>query len=247
MDVKFFDFRERRIAHQTLLDAQNDLRNDFQIAFHEHVERVRDDAFGGIFHGHDAVIGGLFGDLGENVRDGFLRGIIQARAEFLDRGLMRERRFRPEIRDGHGLFERERAGHDFAVDRAQLFVRDRPGVVRANAFEHGAFAVRRINFLAGLELDFTDGEHVIGAFVEQPDDLRVQFINRLPMFGKVQSIGRMRKFAGRIKSVSMQATFRNSILRNQPKLLPISECQPKRRNLNCDVGRGRQIRAGLYE
>ncbi len=27
--VKFFDFRARRIAHQTLLHLQNDLRNNF--------------------------------------------------------------------------------------------------------------------------------------------------------------------------------------------------------------------------
>ena len=44
---------------------QNNLRNDFQIAVHEHVERVRDDAFRGIFHGHDAVIRAVFGDLGK--------------------------------------------------------------------------------------------------------------------------------------------------------------------------------------
>jgi hypothetical protein len=46
----------------------------------------------------------------------FLRGISQARTEFLDGGLMREGRFRSEIRDGHRLLQRERAGHDFAVD-----------------------------------------------------------------------------------------------------------------------------------
>jgi hypothetical protein len=72
MRVKFFDFRARRIAQQTLLHLQNNLRNDFQIAVHEHVERVGDDAFGGIFHGHDAVISAFFADLGEHVRDGFL-------------------------------------------------------------------------------------------------------------------------------------------------------------------------------
>ena len=133
-----------------MLHLQNDLRNDFQIAVHEHVERVRDDAFGGIFHGHDAVIRAVFGDLGENVRDGFLRRVAQARTEPADGRLMRERRLRAEIRDGHGLFERERAGHDFAVNRAQLLVGHRPGVGLADALEHGAFAMRRINLLAGL-------------------------------------------------------------------------------------------------
>jgi hypothetical protein len=187
MRVKFFDFRARRIAQETLLHFQNDLRNDFQIAVHEHVERVRDDAFGGIFHGHDAVIRAVLGDLGENVRDGFLRRVAQARAEPPDRRLMRECRLRAEIRDGHGLFERERAGHDFAVDRAQLLVGHRPGVGLADALEHGAFAMRRVNLLARRELDVADGEDVARALVEQPDDVRVQLVNRLAMFGNVQA------------------------------------------------------------
>ena len=58
--------------------------------------------------------------------------------------------------------------------------------------KHGAFAVRRVNFLAGLELDFADGQHVARALVEQPDDLRVQLVNRLAMFGNVHSEGRMK-------------------------------------------------------
>ena len=97
---------------------------------------------------------------------------------------MRERGFGTKIRNGHGLFERQRAGHDFAVNRAKLLVRNRSGVVRADAVEHGALAVRRINFLARRQLDFADGQHMARAFVEELDDLRVQFINRLTMFSK---------------------------------------------------------------
>ena len=184
MHVKFFDLRLWRIAHQALLNFQQHLRNNFQIAVHEHVERVGDDTLGGIFHGHDAVVRRLFGNFGENIRDRFLRAIIQARAEFLDRRLMRESRFRAEIRDGHGFFERECAGHDFAVNGAKLVVGDRSGVVRTDTIKHGTFAVRRVDFLAGRELDFADGEDVTRAVIEQLDDLRVQFVNRLTMFGK---------------------------------------------------------------
>jgi hypothetical protein len=57
----------------------------------------------------------------------------------------------------------------------------------ADALEHGAFAVRRVNLLAGLELDAADGQHVARALVEQPDDLRVQLVNRLAMFGNVHA------------------------------------------------------------
>ena len=172
---------------KTIRNWQNCLRNDFQIAVHEHVERVRDDALGGILHRHHAVIRALFADLGENVRNGFLRRVFQTGAEFLDGGLMRERRFRAEIRDGHGLFERKGAGHDFAVNRAELFVGDRPLILAADALEHRAFAVRRVNLLACRKLDVADGQHVAGALVEQPDDLRVQLVNRLAMFGNVQA------------------------------------------------------------
>ncbi len=96
MNVELLDLRLGRIAHQTLLDAKDDLRDDFQFAVHEHVERVGDNAFRGILHRHHAVIGGFFGDLGKNIRDGFLRGIIQAGTEFLDGRLVCERRFRPK-------------------------------------------------------------------------------------------------------------------------------------------------------
>ena len=112
---------------------------------------------------------------------------LQAGTEPPDGRLMRERRLRAEIGDGHGLFERERAGHDFAVNRAELFVGDRPLVQPADAFEHGAFAVRRINLLARRKLHVADGQHVARALVEQPDDVRVQLVNRLAMFGNVQA------------------------------------------------------------
>ncbi len=164
---------------------------------------MRDDAFGGIFDRHHAVIRAVFADLGENVGDGFLRRITQAGAELADGRLMREGRLRAEIGDDHRLLERQRAGHDFAVDGAQLLVGHRPLVQLADALQHGAFAVRRVNLLAGLELHGADGQHVFRALIEQPDDARVQLVNRLAMFGNVHSPGRMQNQTGRIKSVSL--------------------------------------------
>ena len=117
----------------------------------------------------------------------FCGGVFQARPESPDGRLVGKRRLRPEIRDGHGLLQRERAGHDFAVNGTKLFVGDRPLVQAADALKHGALAVRRVNFLAGLELEFANGQHVARAPVEQPDDLRVQRVNRLAMFGNVQT------------------------------------------------------------
>ena len=83
------------------------------------------------------------------------------------------------------LLQRQRAGHDLAIDGAKLFVGHRAAVELADALEHGAFAMRRVDFLAGLELDFADGQHVPRAFIEQPDDLRVQLVNRLAMLRDV--------------------------------------------------------------
>jgi len=45
--------------------------------------------------------------------------------------------------------------------------------------------MRRVNFLAGLQLDAADGKDMLRAFVEQPDNVRVQLVNRLAMFGNV--------------------------------------------------------------
>ncbi len=73
MNVQAFDVFFAAISGKAILDWQNDLRNDFQVAVHEHVERVRDDAFGGIFHRHNAIVRGLLADLGKNIRDGLLR------------------------------------------------------------------------------------------------------------------------------------------------------------------------------
>src|ERR1700744_5599782 len=115
---------------------------------------------------------------------------------------MCEGRFRSEIRDGHGLLKREGTGHDFTVNGAKLLVRHRPGVVAADAFEHGALTVRGVNLLARRHLDFADGKDVLRALIEQLDDLGVELVNRLTMFGNVQSGGRMLNYAGRIKSVS---------------------------------------------
>ena len=179
------------IAGQAILNRQNNLRNDFQIAVHEHVERVRDDAFGGVLDRHDAVVRAVFADLGEHVGNGLLRHVAQTGTETADGGLMRERRLRAEIRNGHGLLQRQRAGHDFAVNRAELVVGYRPFVRPADALQHSAFAVRRVNFLAGLKLHVADGEHVLRALVEQPHDVRVQLVNHLAMFRNVHNQGRM--------------------------------------------------------
>ena len=185
MRVKFPDLAALEPADEAMLDRQNDLRHDLQFAVHEHVQRVRDDALRGIFHRYHAVVRAVLGHFGKNVGDGFLCRVTQARAEFPDGRLVRESRFRPEVGDGHGFFQRQRAGHDFAINRPQRFLGDGPVVQLANTVKHRALAMRRINFLTRRKLDVADAEHVLRALVQQPHDLRVELINRFAMLGYV--------------------------------------------------------------
>ena len=179
------------VGGQAVLNRQNNLRDDLQVTVHKHVERVCDHALGGVLDRHHAVVCVLSADLGEHVGDGFLRDVAQAGAEPADGGLMRERGLRAEVGDGHRLLQRQCAGHDLAINHAQLVIGHRPLVEMADAVEDGAFAVRRINFLAGLELDIADGQPVTRAFIEQPHNLLVQPVNHLAMFGNVHYQGRM--------------------------------------------------------
>ena len=191
MRIKALNVAAFAVAGQAVLDGQDNLRHDLQFAVHKHVERVGDHTFGGVLHRDDAVIRARLADLGEDIGDGFLRNVTEAGTEFLDGGLMRERRLRPEVGDGHRLFQGQSARHDFTVNGAQLVFGHRPLVEFTDALEHGAFTVRRINFLARLELEFADGEHVPRALIEQPDDLRVQPVDGLAMLGNAHNPGSM--------------------------------------------------------
>ena len=161
----------------------------FKLAVHEHIERVRDDAFGGILDRHDAVICAIFAHFGKNVGNGFLRGITQTGTKPANGGLMGESGFRPEIGNGHRFFQRERAGHDLTINRPQRFVRDGPVIQFANALEDRPLTMRRVNFFAGLELDVADLRAHVRALVQQLDDLGVQLVNGFAMLGNVHDEG----------------------------------------------------------
>ncbi len=135
-----------------MLHRQNDLRDDLQVAVHEHVERVRHDAFGRVLDRHHAVVRAVLADLGEDIGDGLLRGVAQAGAEAADGRLVGEGRLRPQVGNGQGLLQRQGAGHDLAVNRPQRLVGERPLVLPADPLQHRPLAVRRINLLAGLAL-----------------------------------------------------------------------------------------------
>jgi hypothetical protein len=161
MDVEALHVLEPRLARQAILDGQNNLRDDAQIAVNKHIQRVRHHPFGRIFHRHHPVIGAVLADFGENVGDGFLRRVTQAGAEALHGRLMRERRLRPEVGDGHRFLQRQCAGHDLPVNGAQRFVLDRALVELADALQNHPLAMRHVNGLAGLDLDLADLQDVL--------------------------------------------------------------------------------------
>lgn len=152
-----------------------------------------DHAFGGIFDGHDPVIGTAFLNLGENFGDGFLGGVMEAGAEAPNGGLMGECGFGAEVGDAECFFKGERTGHDFPVNRAKLFCGHRAGVELRDTVEDGAFAVRSVDFLAALAFDFADGQNVTGPFAEELDQLFVELIDGFAMFGNVQNGISMKK------------------------------------------------------
>ena len=187
MSVQLFDLvAATGFAEQAMLNGQNDLRNDFQIAVHKHVERVSDDAFGRILDRDDAVIRAVFADFAENVSDGLLWRVVKARAKSANGGLVSESGFGSEIRDGERFLERESAGHDFAINGAQGFAGHWAGIQAADAIQDSTFAVWSVDFFTGFKFDFADGQNVFGAFVEELDDLPIQPVNRFAMFGNVQ-------------------------------------------------------------
>src|SRR5688500_11590553 len=114
---------------------------------------------------------------------------MEARTEAAHGGLMRERRFGTEEGNGHRFFQRQRAGHDLAIDRAQRVVADRTAIELANALQHGEFAMRHVDFLAALHFHLADFEDVTRALVEQTDNLLVEFVDRLPMIANVHAEG----------------------------------------------------------
>jgi hypothetical protein len=88
MDEKLLDPRASAAAQEAMLNRQDDLRDDFQIAIHKHIQRVRHDSFRGVLNWHHSIIRAVLADLGKDVGDGFLRGITQARTKTTNRGLM---------------------------------------------------------------------------------------------------------------------------------------------------------------
>lgn len=196
--VEFFDSGSADAGNKAVADGHDDLGDDFEVAVHEHVECIGDDAFGGVFDRDDSVVGAAFADFGKDVGDGFLGEVLEAVPKSADGGLVGEGGFWAKKGDGHRFFEGEGAGHDFAVDGAQGLAGYGALVEAVEFCKDGSFAVRRVDAAAAGQFDFSDSKHVFGALVEEADDFRVDGVNGLAVFLQLGFVGWLVGFPGHL-------------------------------------------------
>ena len=53
------------------------------------------------------------------------------------------------------------------------------------SLQYGPFSMRSIYFFPSFEFDFANTQHVLSSFVEQFDDLGVELVDCLAMFGNI--------------------------------------------------------------
>jgi len=174
-----FDFLERLVGNEAVLNGEEDLRDDFQFGLDEHVERVEDGTFGGVFDGDDAVVGLAAFDGGEDIGDGGAGLKVEAGAEIFEGGLVGEGRFGAEVGDAEFLLERKGGGDDFAVNGLEGGGGERAGVGGEKAFEDGFLAAGDIGVRALLLLGAADLAGEAHARVETLDDFEVHRVDLL--------------------------------------------------------------------
>src|SRR5260221_7486221 len=97
MSEKALDLVARTAAHQALLHRKNDLRDDFQIAVDEHIQRVGHDTLGRILNRNNTVLRPALAHFGKDVSDSLEGEVPQTRTEPPNGGLMCERCLGSEV------------------------------------------------------------------------------------------------------------------------------------------------------
>src|SRR5882672_1541043 len=100
MSEKLFDLSVASLAHEAMLNRQHKLRDDLEVAVHEHIQRVRDHSLGRVLDRDNSVIRPVFAYFAEDIGDGFLRCVTKTRTKTPDGRLMREGSLRAEISHG---------------------------------------------------------------------------------------------------------------------------------------------------
>ena len=112
-----------------MVDLQQHLGVDLELALHEHVEGMGDHPFGGVLHRHHPVLGPSLFHLFEHCGDGFLGHEFGGKAELLQGGLVGKGRLRAEKRHFHRRFQGKRCGNDLAKNASESFVGKRAGIM----------------------------------------------------------------------------------------------------------------------
>ncbi len=128
-------------------------------AVQKRVERIDDPAADAVLDRHQAVVDVPAHDFVEHAGNIAQRNMRDAAAELLHRSGVGEGSGRPEKADPQRLFQRERAAHQFAIDRLQAAVRQRPMVQPSDLFQHHFLAIGRIDRRVVLLLDLADLHH----------------------------------------------------------------------------------------
>ena len=169
------------VGHQVVMNLQPHLGADHQVRHaQEHVERVGDPAVGRVLHRHDAEIDVAAIDLLEDGGDAADAQELDRLAEALDGGEMAVTVFRAEIGDLEHLLQGPRAAHDLAEDGADGGVVERSLVLLVelqDVLQHFLLAGRREDLFAVVVLELADLRRDAGAFVDQLEDLQVEFVD----------------------------------------------------------------------
>ena len=139
--INLFDFFNRAVCKQVVVDGHVYFAADHDVGFDEGIERFSDAAACGVFDWDDAEVAVGLADFFEDSADVGKSFVLDALAEFDHCGGVAEASLRAEIRDSKGAFQDKRTAHEFTPDGDECFVRERAFVCFCNFIENGFFTV----------------------------------------------------------------------------------------------------------
>ena len=170
-------FRQQVVRH-----LLQDFSIDLKVRIDEHIQRVVDDALGGVLDRNHAEMRAPTLDLVEDFFDTAHRDVLCRLSEFLNTGEVGEGRPGPEIGNLLRALQRQRGRHDLTIDRSNGFVGKGSAVLANQALDDLGFSAGRMEMGArpGLDLDFSDLDDIVRALVQEAQDFIIDAVDRLP-------------------------------------------------------------------
>ncbi len=161
------------------MNTQLHLAADTQPRVLEQIKRVADNALGGIFHRHDAVIRRPGLDLAKHIPDAVQCQGLHRMAELFQRGRLGEGAFRPQVGDGERFFQRQAGRHDFAEQAHHFRVRQGTGIAFPDPAQDDGLALGAVELrvLAGGKLDRRHFPGTACPLADQVLDLLIQAVD----------------------------------------------------------------------